>query len=233
MKFQLTTPRAIVIASIILSLAIFFSGGRSVSVAPTSPQGGYPPTAYPEHAGEPEAPPGPQVALKADLDDDDFIYGNPDAEVFIIEYSDIDCPFCARVHPILEKVVDDSEGKIGWVFRHFPLTQIHPDAPRKARAAECVGRLAGNDSFWEYLTVLFNGGSTETYRDYDIDPDTFRECSESAEVYAAVDDDTRRATEKGGTGTPFSVVANDEIGVPVSGALPEEVWIQTVEALQS
>jgi protein-disulfide isomerase len=89
----------------------------------------------------------------------DHLRGNPEAPVIIVEYSDIDCPFCQRVHPILASIVEDRPDDVAWVYRHFPIPSLHPDAPAKAEAAECVAAQTDNETFWEYLDLLIEGKS--------------------------------------------------------------------------
>jgi protein-disulfide isomerase len=79
----------------------------------------------------------------------DHVQGNLESGVTIIEYSDIDCPFCKRLHPTLQQLVD--EGKIAWVYRHSPIPQLHPDAYNKAITAECFAKLGNKSAFWNYL----------------------------------------------------------------------------------
>ena len=222
-------PISIFAGLALIAAALFFSnhGGQPIAQYNNPTQAGSHGNSYPRE----EAPTGPQTALKSELDVDEYIYGNPDAEVFIIEYSDIDCPFCARVHPTLEQVVDESDGQIAWVFRHFPLEQLHPDAARKAAAAECVGSLAGNDAFWGYVDGLFKKATTDTYVDYGISTTDFEACINDETTHAAVEADLNRAVATGGRGTPHSIVATTETGVAVSGAQPLNVWVQTAETL--
>ena len=83
----------------------------------------------------------------------DHILGNPaTAKVTIVEYSDYECPYCARFHPVLEQVVSQSNGSVAWVYRHWP---IHQNSMAKLVAAECVAKLKGNDAFWKYSDLLF------------------------------------------------------------------------------
>lgn len=89
------------------------------------------------------------------VDDTDHIIGSKDAEIIIIEYSDTECPFCKRYHEAMHQAVDAYDGKVAWVYRHFPLTSIHPLAQPGAIAAECAATLGGNDMFWKYLDALF------------------------------------------------------------------------------
>lgn len=84
---------------------------------------------------------------------DDHIVGNPDAPVVIIEYADLECPYCKRFEPVVKQIVDESNGQVAWVYRHWI---IHPGALPKTAAAECVAKLKGNDAFFKYVTLTFD-----------------------------------------------------------------------------
>lgn len=88
--------------------------------------------------------------------DKDHIKGDINAPVKIVEYSDIDCPFCKRFHTTMQEIMDSygKDGKVAWVYRHFPLTQLHPDAFNKAEASECITAKGGNDKFWSFVDAL-------------------------------------------------------------------------------
>lgn len=83
---------------------------------------------------------------------DDHIYGNKDAQVTIVEYSDFECPYCKQFQPTLKRIVDESNGGVNWVYRHYPL---HQHSFEKLVAAECVSKIKGNDAFWKYSDLLF------------------------------------------------------------------------------
>ena len=87
------------------------------------------------------------------INDSDWVLGNKDGEISIIEHTDLDCPFCKRFHGTMHEVVDNYPN-VGWALRHFPLTQLHPDAVNKAKTAECVGDVGGNDKFWKFVDEL-------------------------------------------------------------------------------
>jgi protein-disulfide isomerase len=96
------------------------------------------------------SPDGTTITPVQEITADDHVLGDrTTALATVIEYSDIDCPFCKRLHPTLQALVN--EGKIAWVFRHSPIPQLHPDAYNKAVTAECIAKLGGNDAFWKYL----------------------------------------------------------------------------------
>lgn len=88
------------------------------------------------------------------LSDTDYIRGDKSARVILFEYSDYDCPFCKRVHPTLVQLLENNKGKVAWVYRQFPLTQLHPQARVKAEAALCAGKIGGSDAFWKYSDAI-------------------------------------------------------------------------------
>ena len=79
----------------------------------------------------------------------DHVLGSKTARLALIEYSDMQCPFCHRVHPTLQQMMKEYDGKIVWVYRHFPLS-FHPNAVPLATGAECANEIGGNDAFWSF-----------------------------------------------------------------------------------
>lgn len=94
-----------------------------------------------------------QVALPP-VDAEDRVLGSANAPVTIIEYSDLECPFCIRFHATQETLMKEYAGKIKWVHRHFPL-DFHANAKPYAYAAECAGEIGGNDAFWKMIDYIF------------------------------------------------------------------------------
>src|SRR3990167_4396909 len=82
----------------------------------------------------------------------EWVKGNPSAPVTIIEYSDFQCPACGHYYPILKELLSKDGEKIRFVYRHFPLTNLHPNAEGAARATEAAG-LQGK--FWEMHDQVF------------------------------------------------------------------------------
>lgn len=83
---------------------------------------------------------------------EDHIIGSIDAPVVIVEYSDLECPYCKRFNGVMKEIVAESNGQVAWVYRHWV---VHPGALPKAGAAECVAKLKGNDAFWKYVDLVF------------------------------------------------------------------------------
>lgn len=165
----------------------------------------------------------------------DHIYGNSSAKVSLIEYSDFECPFCKRFHATAKQLVDESQGTVNWVYRHFPLGFHNPAAQREAEATECVAELGGNDAFWEYSDLVFeatpsNGKGVSTdglvalAKKINLDSDRFKNCLESGRYAERVQEDFREGTSIGITGTPGNILRNNETGKVLSrsGARPIE-----------
>lgn len=79
-------------------------------------------------------------------------FGDPDAPVTIVEFGDFECPYCHDAAPVLRAVVEESDGQVRLVFRHFPLFEVHPYALTAALAAEAAG---AQGRFWEMHDLLF------------------------------------------------------------------------------
>jgi protein-disulfide isomerase len=82
----------------------------------------------------------------------DHIQGSPAAAVTLVEYGDFECPYCGAAYPIVRQIQQNLGEQLCFVFRHFPLTQIHPHAERAAEAAEAAG---AQGHFWEMHDLLF------------------------------------------------------------------------------
>lgn len=169
---------------------------------------------------------------------EDYVKGNPDAKVTLVEYSDIDCPFCQRFHGTIGQILEAYPNDVNVVFRHFPLTQLHPDAATKAAASECVGELGGNDAFWSYLDVLFNNktavsGLAQAAGQVGVDQTAFQECLDSGKYDAKIAASTQEATKAGARGTPYSILTDGTQTIPVNGALPFEQVKPQIDSLLS
>jgi len=177
----------------------------------------------------------------APITDADWLKGDPNAKVTIVEYSDLECPFCKRHHPILEQLVAEYDGQVNWVYRHFPLTNLHSKAQKEAEATECAGELGGNSGFWKFTDRLIevtpaNNGLDEAelpkiaeYAGLNIS--RFEECLDSGRMAAKVQEDLNDATAAGGTGTPYNIIVSGDQKIPVSGAVPIESLKQVIDSL--
>lgn len=232
-KDSLAIPAAIVVAAGLIAGAIYLNGAK-----PSAPGNLGDLTAGAEN----ETPPSPVVEP---VTEDDHIRGNPNAAIMIVEYSDYDCPFCKNFHDTMNRIMDEYgvDGKVAWVYRHFPLVQLHPNAPRIAEAAECVAELAGNEAFWTFSDLIFNERQTNEATDISrlpefaetagADRNEFELCYNSRKYQDAIAQDVDAAIAAGGRGTPHSIViVGDQQGV-INGAQPYSTVKQIVDNLLS
>jgi len=177
----------------------------------------------------------------------DHVFGNVNAEVSLIEYSDFECPYCKRFHGTAKQLVQSYGGRMNWVYRNFPLEFHNPAAQRQAEAAECVAELGGNDSFWRYADLIYattpsNGKGVPAERLPDmaeslgLDRAKFTECLRSGRKAARVNEDLMEGQRIGIQGTPGNVLRNNRTGAITvrQGALPfERMKVVIDQLLQS
>ncbi len=170
----------------------------------------------------PTAPSKVNIALKAD----DYVRGPRDAAVVLVEYSDLECPFCKRFHPAMQQLMQEEAGKVAWVYRHFPLS-FHQNAEKEAEAAECVGKLGGNDKFWAFVDKIYERTTSNgtgfalsalgpLAKEVGVSQSKFQSCLDSGEFTAKVQASEQEGTGYGVQGTPTTFVN----GTPVEGAVP-------------
>lgn len=233
-KTNFTVPVAIIIAGLLIAGSVYFSNRRNtVAVVP---KGG---AAVVENTGGLE---GMRPITSAD-----HIRGNPDAPVKIVEYSDMECPFCKRFHFTMQQVINEygRDGKVAWVYRHFPLDSLHSKARAEAVASECANEFGGGTAFWKFTDRFFELTPSNDQTDIQkvlpqvageigLDVSKFNSCLASGKYDKHIQDDLDDATNTGGRGTPWSiVVAKNGKKYPLSGAQPYEAIKQLIEtALQ-
>lgn len=162
----------------------------------------------------------------------DHVRGAADARVTVVEYSDFQCPFCARFHDVLKAVVS-SEPDVRWVYRHLPLPSVHPMAVPAAEAAECA---AEQGRFWEYADVLFQEQErldephlAAAARAVRLDEPRFAACRQSERPRARAVADATAFEEGHLAGTPVSFVN----GVRLEGAVSADVLRKAISAARS
>lgn len=170
------------------------------------------------------------------LRDGDYVRGSEDAAITIVEFSDVDCPFCSRFHDTMKQVMTDYGGDVNWIYRHFPLTTLHPEAFKKAEAAECVGELAGNNIFWSFLDKIFAGDETlsdiaDVAASLGVDKAKFQECLDSDKYANKINAQSQEAQRAGGRGTPYSVILAGSQKIAIPGALPYESIKASLDSL--
>ncbi|OGZ43086.1 MAG: hypothetical protein A2719_01860 [Candidatus Ryanbacteria bacterium RIFCSPHIGHO2_01_FULL_45_22] len=226
-KDNYAVPGAIIIAGALIAGAVYFSFGKTPVPSPSIGN-------KVEDVGSFEQ----MAAISAR----DHIRGNPDAPVKIVEYSDTECPFCKRFHDTMKQVMDEygKSGEVAWVYRQFPLSQLHSKASKEAEATECANELGGSDKFWSYIDRLFEVTPSNDGLDpaelpkiaeyVGLDVTKFNTCLTSAKYAQHIEEDSQNAIATGGNGTPWSiVVAKNGKKYPLSGAQPYVAVKQLIE----
>ena len=234
---SLQIPLSIIIAGVLISGAVVFSNDGISSRAPQGGSANAGAVAEGHGAFENSNSAIAKNVRQVDFESD-HILGGEEAKVVIIEYSDFECPFCSRLHPTLESIVNDFGGEVAWVYRHFPLTSIHSRATGAAIASECVNEIAGNDAFWDFTHEIFinqrslgNDVYERIATELGISESEFSECISSNRHDSRIDADVENAIASGGRGTPYSIVINQNgDAFPFSGALPYENIRSIVDA---
>ena len=205
-------PLAIVVAGIFIAGAIYFGG----SVRPTTNDQR------------------PTTNAKIDIapvTEKDHIIGSRNADLVIVEYSDTECPFCKSFHPTMKEVVRTYDGKVAWVYRHFPIAQLHAKAAKEAEATECAAELGGNQGFWNYIDKVFETTNSndslnpselpKIAQAVGLDVTAFNACLSSGKYTEFVQKSVEEAVKAGARGTPYSVIiSKDGKKVVINGAEP-------------
>ena len=213
---------AIVIAGIIIGGAILLKG--------TMPAGGVP-------SGAAAAPIKNTTYQGRAVSSSDHILGSMSAKIVIVEYSDLECPFCKVFHNTMHQVVKNSGGKVAWVYRHYPIPQLHPKAFHEAEATECAHEQGGNDAFWKDTDRLFEITQSNDRLDVSELPKiaeyvglnvaSFNSCLESGKTKAKVQADVDDGMKAGVNGTPSSfILVKGKMVDTIPGAQPYEALMQ-------
>ncbi|MBM3382009.1 MAG: DsbA family protein [Betaproteobacteria bacterium] len=160
---------------------------------------------------------------KLEVDDGgNFFVGPKDAKVTIVEFADFQCPFCARMVPTLNQIVKKYEGKVRWVYRDFPLREIHPEALPAAVAANCAGE---QGKYFEMHHALFENYQTlgaQLYKDLaskiGVDAGKFETCMKDPKQENEVLKDAQEGQNLGINGTPAYFVNGRKLGGAVNEA---------------
>lgn len=222
---------AFLIGSLYTKVQYLEKGGSSTKVATqTTPQ------AVPEQPAA-QAPSG---KIK-EVTNEDHIRGNKNAKITLVEYSDLECPFCQRFHPTMQDLLKTYGDKIRWVYRHFPLS-FHANAQKEAEATECVAELGGEDKFWTYVDKMFEKTTSNgtgfaldqlgpLAAEVGVNQSAFQNCLDGDKYAQLVKDQIADGTTGGVNGTPstFLIDANGKSQIIV-GAQPIDAFKTAIDA---
>ena len=186
----------------------------------------------------------PALPLKISSENNPVI-GNPDAPITIIEFSDFQCPFCAKFHmQTLPTIMDEyiNKGTVKLVFRDFPIQSIHPNAVPASIAAECANEqgefeqmyhmLFEKQKEWSNLETAYAITAFNQYAsELQLNEEKFDSCIKNVKYIEEVQKDLNEGRTYGVTGTPGFFIGNEKIGfVELKGAQPFESFKKVINS---
>lgn len=165
------------------------------------------------------------------------VKGEKNARYVLIEYSDYECPYCKDFHASLSKFISENKD-FKWVYRHFPLAQLHAGATDKAISASCVLEEAGNDKFWEFSDALFENQAlavsdlTNLAKKVGVDEKDYNKCVKDFDK-TSLADVYDKASKIGIGGTPSTIILDTKTNnsTLVVGGLPTDEILAKAKAL--
>ena len=165
----------------------------------------------------------PSASPVKPISDSDYVRGNKNAKVSIIEYSDFECPFSSRHQETMLKIAEDFGNQVAITFRHFPLS-FHQEAQKAAEATECAGE---QGKFWEMHDKIFEANvagtmSISLWKEYaknlGLNSNKFNTCLDDGQYAGKIRQDMAEGSAAGVQGTPATFIN----GQMISGAVPYE-----------
>ena len=174
--------------------------------------------AVPQQGNQPAAQV-PSGKIK-DVSNDERIRGNKNAKVTIVEYSDFECPFCQRFHPVTQELMKTYGDKIRLVYRDYPLP-FHANAQKEAEAGRCIAELGGSDAFWNYADKIFERTASNgtgfaltdlgpLAKEVGVNQQSFQQCLDTGKYAKAVKDEMADGNLAGVNGTPTTFIIDDK-----------------------
>ncbi len=177
------------------------------------------------------------------VEESEFVLGNRESVIKVVEYADFNCSFCNLFHHTMKDVVADleTEGGIAWVVRWWPI--FGQTSPLLAEAAECVGEIGGEEAYWNYTDKIYAAihdernfseeKIEELATEVGVNTPDLQSCLESERHQEKISLDAEEAQLSGGRGTPHTVVINEETGErsAIPGAQPYEEVVRIIEEL--
>ena len=217
-------PAAIIIAGIVVAGAIVWSIGKSSGPQPAS--------AVDTVTGNLDA--------MAPVGPNDHIRGAAKPAFTIVEYSDTECPFCKRFHMTMQDIMKKYDGKVAWVYRHFPIKELHQKSFDEAKATECAAKLGGQNAFWQYIDAVYAATPSNDQLDpaelgkiaagLKLDAAQFAACQASTDVEKTINEQRDNAIATCAQGTPWSIlVGPDGKKYSINGAQPIEEIMKMID----
>lgn len=148
------------------------------------------------------------------INNKDHVQGPKNASLELIEYGDYQCPYCGKAYYVIKEVQKELGDQLTFVFRNFPLTELHPYAMHAAMAAEVA---AGQDKFWEMHDMLFENQRSladpaliEYTQQIGLDTTKFEQDFGKDEYFEKINEDYKSSVRCNVQGTPAFFVNGEE-----------------------
>ncbi len=222
MKSQYVLPITIVVAGALIAGAVFLAGKGSAT--PST---------------------GTVDSLRAYTPGVDHILGNPSAPVKVVEYLDLECPYCKTFNTTMHQIMEyyGPSGKVAWVQRPMPLANNHSKAPQEAHAAECAAEQGGDTAYFAYTDRIFavtpssNGLDLAQLpiiaEEVGLNVATFNACMSSGKFNEKISASYAEAIKAGAGGTPYVVIMVGSEIIPLSGAQPYDSMRAAIDSVLS
>ncbi len=222
MKSQYVLPITIVVAGALIAGAVFWTGKSSTTPNPNG---------------------NTTVNARQYTPGQDHILGNPNAQVKVVEYMDLECPHCKVFNTTMHQIIAyyGKSGQVAWVQRPFPLGSIHSKAPKEAEAAECAAAQGGDTAYFAYTDKLLEITPSDNGLDLaqlptiaqqvGLDVTKFNTCLNSGSMSKKVTDSYNEALALGAQGTPYTLIMVGGDSVVLSGAQPYDSMRAAIDAV--
>jgi len=174
-----------------------------------------------------------------------YILWNPDAKISFVEYSDLECPFCKKLHNAwtVDKILADYNGEVNYIFKQFPL-DFHANAQKEAEALLCAWDLWGSKKYYSYIDAIFKRTTSNGHwfaldalvplaKELWLSEPKFKQCLDSGKYASRIISETSEWQEFGVTWTPWNVIINKETGEYkiLPGAYPFDSFKSIIDGL--
>lgn len=175
----------------------------------------------------------------------DYIVGNPNAKVVVIEYADLECPYCITFNETMHQVMGyyGSSGNVAWIYRNFPLASLHSKAPKEAEATECAGAQGGSAAYYKMIDGIYAVTPGSNGLDLaqlpviagqiGLNVEQFNQCLSSGQFTEKVQKSYNEAIATGAEGTPYVLIMAGGESVELSGAQPYSSMRAAIDAVLS
>lgn len=168
-----------------------------------------------------------------------WVYGRADARFTVVEFADLECPYCRAYFPVLKGWID-AHPEVNWQWQHLPLTMHDPAATAEARIAECTGEVGGHAAFWKAVAWIYthtrgDGQGLPPDMPYpDLTPDVQR-CLGSDRPDTIVRDQSAEAAKLGIKATPTLQVRDRQSGksIVLPGPVEGDALLSAIDMIAS